>query len=108
MKLLLDHERREAEACERARREILASLRAALARHAPGAVVWVYGSVVRRGRFRHHSDVDVAFETLPGGHSLYAMQSLLSAACGREVDVCFLTETRLAEKIMREGEKWTA
>ncbi len=107
MKLLLERERREAEGSENARREILVALRERLARIAPGAVVWVYGSVTKAGGFDRYSDVDVAFESLPLGRSLYAMQSLLSEACGREVDVCFLHETRLEEKIRREGERWT-
>jgi predicted nucleotidyltransferase len=40
-------------------------LRAALARHIPGTVVWVYGSVVKPGRFHSWSDVDVSLESLP-------------------------------------------
>ena len=107
MRLLLERKRREADDNERARREILVALRAALVRLAPGTVLWVYGSVTRPGGFGSYSDVDIAFESLPPGRSLYAMQSLLSAACGRELDVCFLDESRLAGKIMREGERWT-
>jgi hypothetical protein len=57
---------------ERRRREdaILADrtrglLRAALARHVPGTAVWVYGSLVKPGRFHSWSDVYVALESLP-------------------------------------------
>ncbi|NNM30216.1 MAG: nucleotidyltransferase domain-containing protein [Akkermansiaceae bacterium] len=107
MDLLLEEKRRELERDEEARREILRALRAAPAREAPGAVAWVYGSVTSPGGFNRYSDLDVAFESLPRDASLYALQSLLSAACGREVDVCFLHETRLEEKIRREGERWT-
>ena len=42
-------------------------LRAALARHVPGTVVWIYGSLVKPGRFHSCSDVDVALESLPAG-----------------------------------------
>lgn len=107
MKLLIEKARREADAHERERREALAALREALREHVPGGVAWVYGSVTKPGAFNSYSDVDVAFEALPEGCSLYRMQSLLSAVCKREVDVCFLQETRLQSKIRREGERWT-
>jgi len=83
-------------------------LRASLARHAPGTAVWVYGSLVKPGRFHEWSDADVAFESLPAGMSLELLQSLLSADVGREVDVCILSHTRLRDVIEREGERWTA
>ena len=69
--------------------------------------VWVYGSLVKPGRFGSDSDVDLAFESLPADTSLYLLQSLLSEAVGREVDVCLLGETRLRDKIVTEGERWT-
>jgi len=69
---------------------------------------WIYGSIVKPGKFGRYSDVDVAFESLPRGVSLYLLQSLLSEAVGREVDVCLLSETRLREKIVREGERFVA
>jgi len=81
-------------------------LRAALARHAAGTAVWVYGSLVKPGRFHEWSDVDLAFESLPPGMSLEYLQSLLSADVGREVDVCLVERTRLRATIEREGERW--
>lgn len=68
--------------------------------------VWGYGSVIKAGGFREDSDVDLAVERLPEGISLYLLQSLLLEAAGREVDVCVLSETRLRDKIEREGERW--
>jgi len=65
-----------------------------------------YGSLVKPNRFTRHSDVDVAVESLPDGVSLYLLQSLLSEAAGREVDVCLLGETRFREQIVKLGEKW--
>jgi hypothetical protein len=65
--------------------------------------VWVYGSLVKPGRFHEWSDVDVALESLPAGKTLEYLQSLLSADVGREVDVCFLDRTRLRPVIEREG-----
>lgn len=69
--------------------------------------VWVYGSLVKPGRFTRDSDVDVAIEQLPEGTSLYLLQSLLSEATGREVDVCLLHETRLRRQIETQGQRWT-
>ena len=63
-------------------------LRAALARHVPGTVAWVYGSLVKPSRFHDWSDVDVALESLPAGMTLEYLQSLLSADVGREVASC--------------------
>lgn len=83
-------------------------LRAALARHVPGTAVWIYGSLVKPGRFHEWSDVDVAFESLPPDMSLEYLQSLLSAEVGREVDVCRLDRTRLRAVIEAEGERWIA
>lgn len=80
-------------------------LRGALARHVPGTVVWVYGSLVKPGRFHEWSDVDVALESLPSDMTLEYLQSLLSAEVGREVDVCMLDRTRLAQEITRSGER---
>jgi len=85
-----------------------AAVRTALARHVPGTTVWVYGSLVKPGRFHEWSDVDVALESLPAGMTLEYLQSLLSADVGREVDVCLLDRTRLRPVIEREGERWIA
>lgn len=81
-------------------------LRAALGRHAAGTAVWIYGSLVKPGRFHEWSDVDLAFESLPPDMSLEYLQSLLSADVGREVDVCLVDRTRLRSVIEREGERW--
>ena len=83
-------------------------LRDALARHVPGTVVWVYGSLVKPGRFHEWSDVDVALESLPAGMTLEYLQSLLSADVGREVDVCLIDRTRLKPVIEGSGERWIA
>lgn len=88
--------------------ETRAAVRTALARHVPGTPVWVYGSLVKPGRFHEWSDVDVALESLPVGMTLEYLQSLLSADVGREVDVCLLDRTRLRPVIEREGERWIA
>ena len=85
-----------------------AALRAALARHVPGVAVWVYGSLVKPGRFHEWSDVDLALESLPPAMSLDYLQSLVAADVGCEVDVCLIGRTRLKPMIEREGERWIA
>jgi predicted nucleotidyltransferase len=57
-------------------------LRAALARHVPGTVVWVYGSLVKPGRFHDWSDVDVAFESLPAGMPSLTMNAASARLSG--------------------------
>jgi hypothetical protein len=83
-------------------------LRESLSRHVPGTAVWVYGSLVKPGRFHEWSDVDVALESLPAGMTLEYLQSLLSADVGREADVCLLDRTRLKPGIEGGGERWIA
>lgn len=74
----------------------------------PETAVWVYGSLVKPGRFHGWSDVDVAIESVPPGMTLEYLQSLLSADVGREVDVCLLDRTRLKTVIEGSGERWIA
>ena len=104
--------RRRMEAERVARREPLrASVRAQLRRvlpsHLPGGEVVLFGSITRAGAFHQKSDVDLAVETLPAGTSLYSLIALLEEELGRPVDLMILSETRLREKIVREGERWT-
>ena len=106
MWLLAEHRRTMARRDAALATRMRECLKAALARHAPGTAVWVYGSLVRPGRFREWSDVDLAFEMLPADASLEYLQSVLSDEIGREVDVCLLDRTRLRPVIEREGERW--
>ena len=72
------------------------------------AAAWVYGSLVKPGRFHELSDVDVTLKSLPDGMTLEYLQSLLSADVGREVDVCLIDRTRLRPVIEGSGERWIA
>ncbi|HEV7139016.1 MAG TPA: nucleotidyltransferase domain-containing protein [Steroidobacteraceae bacterium] len=93
---------------EAARLEARERLRAALASLLPaGSEVWVFGSVLRPGRFREGSDLDVAVESLPSGLSEAWLQYQLALLTDRSVDVLNLHETGLRARIEREGEKWT-
>lgn len=106
--VLQDFAAREAARCEQERQHILAALRAALEELLPRSeVVWVHGSLARPGRFGDDSDVDLALERRPSAFSEYWLQGELELRLGRRVDVTLLSETRLREKIEREGLRWT-
>jgi predicted nucleotidyltransferase len=106
--LLQDFTAREAARCELERQRLLAALRAALEELLPrGEVVWIHGSLTQPGRFGDHSDVDLALERRPPAFSEYWLQGELELRLGRAVDVVLLPETRLREKIEREGLRWT-
>lgn len=93
---------------EAARRAAYARLREALAALLPpGSEVWVFGSVLKPGRFREDSDVDIAVDSLPPGMSEAWLQYRLALLVDRGVDVLNLHETGLRSRIEREGEKWT-
>lgn len=93
---------------ESLRQIALEKLYQALNRHLPGQAVWVYGSILKPGRFRRESDIDIALEHPSTQNSLYALQSLLTEATEHPIDVCLLEATRLKEKIMSQGQRWTA
>jgi predicted nucleotidyltransferase len=106
--LLQDLSASQAARCESERQRLLASLRAALEGLLPrGETVWIYGSLTRPGEFGDSSDLDVALERRPSQFSEYWLQGELELRLGRRVDIVLLPETRLREKIEREGLRWT-
>ncbi len=109
MSFSLLRQRDQANATEREllRQVALERLHQAIKRHLPEQPVWVYGSIQKPGKFRLESDIDIALEHPSTNNSLYALQSLLTEATGHQVDVCMLEETRLKEKIMSQGQRWT-
>ena len=108
VKLLQQAIRQRAASNECEREQVRARLREALAELLPGGSrVWVYGSLAKPGRFNEWSDIDLAIEDEPRGMSLCLLMSLLAERTGRPVDVAVLSETRLREAILREGEAWT-
>ena len=95
-------------ACECERLAVRERLAAAVSDYLPpGTRLWLYGSLTMPGRFREWSDVDLAIEADPPGMSVYLFASLLAERCGRQVDVCLLSETRLEPGIRQRGEAWT-
>lgn len=89
---------------EEARTQLAASLR----RYLPGQPVWVFGSLLEPGRFNAASDIDIAIDSLPSGMSIYTLTALLDEELKRPVDVVWLPESRLRNKIIAEGETWIA
>jgi predicted nucleotidyltransferase len=83
-------------------------LRSALRELIPGQRVIVFGSLARPGVFNDHSDVDLALETEPTQMSVERLISELMERLERRVDVLLLNDCRFREKILREGEVWTA
>lgn len=100
--------RREHETRERERARIAGCVRECLEELLPaGSHAWVYGSLIRPGRFHDGSDIDLAMEDTEGQIDLIPLMNELSRRTGRSVDLCRLSETRLAPVIRREGERWT-
>jgi predicted nucleotidyltransferase len=94
------------------RLEVLAEtrrcLQSALRELIPGQKVIVFGSLTKPGRFNDRSDVDLALESEPAQMSAERLTSELMERLNRPVDVLLLSGCRFREKILREGEAWTA
>jgi predicted nucleotidyltransferase len=83
------------------------ALRVALADLVPGHTVIVFGSLTRPGVFNDRSDIDLALDAEPAGGS-WRLASALMERLGRPVDIVLLGKSRFRDKILREGEAWTA
>ena len=83
-------------------------LQSALTELIPGQQVIVFGSLTRPGAFNDRSDVDLALESEPRQMSAERLTSELMERLERPVDVLLLNRCRFREKILREGEVWTA
>jgi len=107
LSLLQQRDQANATGRELLRQVALEKLHQGLKRYLSGQPVWVYGSILKPGKFRIDSDIDVALEHPSTNYSLYALQSLLTEATEHAVDICMLEETRLKEKIVSQGQRWT-
>lgn len=99
--------RRRAE-LEAKREETLAEALRLLAEIGPRFGVeeaYLFGSVVTPGRYVEDSDVDLAV-ILPG-EQFFPFAAEYSARLGRDVDVIPLEQIHFADKIRREGIRWT-
>ncbi len=106
--LLQARDRERAENRERERLRCLGELKRSLHQTIPGVPVFVFGSVLRPGRFRPDSDIDLALERIPEGVGPYGLTALLEEKLGRPVDVVELGRCRFDQKIREEGERWIA
>lgn len=107
MTLLQQRDQRRYEARLHLWEETRLSLKLALRELLPGARVWIYGSLTRRGVFNPASDVDLALAEEPRGKTIWLLQAQLEERLRRSIDLVLLTKTRLRDKILREGEEWT-
>ena len=82
------------------------ALRAALHEFLPGSRVYLFGSLARSGIFNGASDIDIALTAEPLGKTIWLLQAELEECLGRPIDLVMLSETRLRDKITREGEEW--
>ncbi len=87
--------------------EVRKQLRTALEKAIPGATLYLFGSLTLPGVFNDRSDIDLAFEIQPRGLNEWQLTGELMEELGRRVDLVFLDRCRFADKIRREGEKWT-
>ena len=104
--LLQQRDQANATENELLRQVALEKLHQGFRRYLPGQPAWVYGSILKPGKFRFGSDIDVALENPSTNYSLYALQSLLTEATEHQVDICMLAETRLNKKIVSQGQRW--
>src|ERR1700737_2387955 len=108
MTLLQQMERDRKKRREGMRLAVRAELRNALQEFLPEQSVVLFGSLVKPDQFSEVSDVDFAIEKEPAGMTICQLTSLLGERLGRRVDVILLPECRFRERILREGEIWTA
>jgi predicted nucleotidyltransferase len=105
--ILKQEQSRTLRALESERLATLEALRAQLHRLIPSQPVWVYGSILRPGKFRPDSDIDLALEGDPGIDPLQ-LAAAISDELHRATDVVQLERTRLAPTIRREAQRWIA
>jgi len=67
---------------------------------------YVFGSVIKKGRFRRYSDIDIAIEGLDDQQYFKFMADLYDRL-EREVDVIQLEKHRLQEQIKETGIEWS-
>lgn len=84
-----------------------AELRTVLREVLPASRVVVFGSLTKRGVFNAASDIDLALYEEPAEKSIFGLMAAIDGRMRRPVDIVILSQTRLREKILREGEVWT-
>ena len=77
-----------------------------LRREVPFEDAYLFGSIIKPYKFMEGSDVDIGFTGL-GDEYFFTAMSFISREISRDVDVIQLEGYRLAEKIKRDGIRWT-
>ena len=67
---------------------------------------YVFGSILKNGRFHARSDVDVAVKGLSNA-KYFRFWAELSDRLGREVDVVQVEKHRLGERVLKGALEWT-
>ncbi len=94
---------------ERERRQLLDNILELLDELGPEyglQTAYIFGSLTRPGGFRADSDVDLTVELVDLSR-FFELSGRLSAILQREIDLVILQECHFADKIRREGIKWT-
>lgn len=94
---------------ERLRRETLKATLSLLDEIGPRygvAQAYLFGSLVKAGRFHEGSDVDVAVTDVEP-EAFFGLMGALSLALGRDVDLVDLRRCHFAQRIRAEGVLWT-
>jgi len=95
---------RRLDLCSRTRHD----LRIALSELVPGREVLIFGSLTKPGVFNDCSDIDVALLGSPGDLDPCSLAGELSDRLRRPVDVIWVDRCRFRNKILSQGEHWTA
>ncbi len=77
-----------------------------LAMEIPFEEAYLFGSILKPGKFIKDSDIDIGFVGLKDIHFFRAM-SFLSNELGVDIDIVQLEGHRLADKVKKKGLKWT-
>ncbi len=77
-----------------------------LAMEIPFEEAYLFGSILKPGKFIKDSDIDIGFIGLKDIDFFRAM-SFISSELGVDVDIVQLEGHRLADKVKKEGLKWT-
>lgn len=67
---------------------------------------YLFGSIVKPGRYREDSDIDIAIRGLKPEHFFPALAWLMRRL-DRDVDLIDLETSRYRERILQEAIKWT-
>ncbi|MEW6482033.1 MAG: nucleotidyltransferase domain-containing protein [bacterium] len=71
----------------------------------PFKEAYLFGSIVKQGRFMKDSDIDIGFLGLKD-YNFFKAMSFISSEVGVDVDIVQLEGHRLKNKVKKEGIRW--